>query len=156
MGRPSKLTPKLQEKVVLAIRAGSSPEGAAQYAGIDRSTFYRWMEQGRRARSGPFRKFHEAVEKAKADLETMVAAKVLKGINEGKLDLAIQFLERRYPDLWGRRDALRVDGDVRHQAGGGPVRIFLPPLRGDAPKKDDKSPGRGDDDDNDPTAEVPA
>lgn len=136
MGRPSKLTPKIQEKIVMAIRAGSSPEGAAQYAGIDRSTFYRWMEQGRRARSGPFRKFRDAIEKGKADLETMVAAKVIKGINEGKLDLAIQFLERRYPDLWGRRDAVKVEGDVRHQAAGGPVRIFLPPLRSEAKNAD--------------------
>jgi len=151
MPRPSKLTPKLQDKVVAAVRAGSSPEGAAQYAGIDRSTFYRWMERGRRTRTGPYKKFRDAIDKAKADLETMLAAKIIKGINEGQLDLAIPFLERRYPELWGRRDAVKVEGDVRHQAGGGPVRIFLPPLRGDGkagrPQRD-----RRDGNDTDPNA----
>ncbi|MBI2388654.1 MAG: hypothetical protein HYV09_03470 [Deltaproteobacteria bacterium] len=144
----------------MAIRAGSSPEGAAQYAGIDRSTFYRWMDQGRRARSGPSRKFRDAIEKAKADLETMVAAKVIKGISEGKLDLAIQFLERRYPELWGRRDAVKVDGDARQQAGGGPVRIFLPPLRGDGkkgtpPPPDERRDEDRRDDDGDEGPETP-
>lgn len=145
MGRPSKLTTKVQDKIVVAIRSGSSPEGAAQYAGIDRSTFYRWLDQGRRARSGSYRRFREAIEKAKADLETMVAAKVIKGINEGKLELAIQFLERRYPELWGRREALKGDApDGKKDPAGGPVRIFLPPLRKSDPSR---KPPRDDRDD---------
>lgn len=135
MGRPSKLTPKVQDKIVLAIRAGSSPEGAAQFAGIDRATFYRWMEQGRTARSGPHKKFREAVEKAKADLETNVAAKLLKAINEGKFEFALPFLERRYPDLWGKRETVRVEPGDSSQS---PVRVFLPELQNGAKKTPDK------------------
>ncbi|MGZ3423127.1 MAG: hypothetical protein ACXVEE_35020 [Polyangiales bacterium] len=141
MGRASRLTPKVQDRVVLAIRAGSSPEGAAQFAGIDRSTFYRWMEQGRAARSGPHKKFREAVEKAKADLETQVAAKLLKAINEGQFEFAIPFLERRYPELWGRRDTVKVEGS-EGGGNGSPVRVFLPELH-DGAKKTKKDPSEG-------------
>jgi hypothetical protein len=126
MGRPSKLTEKVQDKILLAIRAGASPEGSAQFAGIDRATFYRWMEKGRKANKGPHRKFYEAVEKAKADLETQIASKLMKAIVEGKLEYAIPLLERRFPDLWARRDTVKVEGGETNAS---PVRVFLPPLR---------------------------
>jgi hypothetical protein len=128
MGRPSKLTSKVQDKIVLAIRAGASPEGSAQFAGIDRATFYRWMDKGRKANKGPHRKFYEAVEKAKADLETQIASKLMKAIVEGKLEYAIPLLERRFPDLWARRDTVKVEGSGESNTS--PVRVFLPPLRG--------------------------
>jgi hypothetical protein len=143
MGRPSKLTEKVQDKIVLAIRAGASPEGSAQFAGIDRATFYRWMEKGRKANKGPHRKFVDAVEKAKADLETQIASKLMKAIVEGKLEYAIPLLERRFPDLWARRDTVKVEGGESNPS---PVRVFLPPLRSatehaEKKKRDDEGAG---------------
>ena len=49
-GRPSKLTPEVQEKIVTAIRAGNYAQVAAVYAGIGERTFYRWMELGKSRR----------------------------------------------------------------------------------------------------------
>jgi len=133
MGRPSKLTIRVQEKICLAIRAGSSPEGAAGFAGIDRATFYRWLEAGRRGRSKRYLEFMLAVEKAKADVETRVSAKLLKGIDDGRLELAVPFLERRFPDRWGKRDRVSIDADVNITPVGGGV--LLPPLDGTETKK---------------------
>ena len=50
-GRPSKLTPEVQEKIVTAIRAGNYAQVAAVYAGIGERTFYRWMERGEKSKA---------------------------------------------------------------------------------------------------------
>ena len=49
-GRPTKLTPEIQQRLVEALRAGNTREAAAAYAGISRSTFYNWLERGRNPR----------------------------------------------------------------------------------------------------------
>ena len=46
MGRPSKLTPEIVERLCDALRAGNTREAAAAYAGIARSTFYDWLRRG--------------------------------------------------------------------------------------------------------------
>lgn len=46
MGRGTKLTPELTEKVCADIRAGLPIARAALAAGISEPTFYRWMEKG--------------------------------------------------------------------------------------------------------------
>ena len=61
MGRPSKLTPEVQERICQAIRAGNYYEAACAYAGIHYSTFRKWMQKGETAKSGKFREFFEAV-----------------------------------------------------------------------------------------------
>jgi uncharacterized Fe-S cluster-containing radical SAM superfamily protein len=63
MGRPSKLTPEVQEKICNAIRAGNYYEAACAYAGIDYSTFRRWMIKGEKAKKGKYHEFCEAVKK---------------------------------------------------------------------------------------------
>ena len=54
-GRPTKLTPEVQERLTSAIRAGNFYEAACGYAGIDYRTFRRWMERGERESRGPYR-----------------------------------------------------------------------------------------------------
>ncbi len=41
-GRPAKLTPELQAKLVEALKAGNYAEVAARHVGIASSTFYDW------------------------------------------------------------------------------------------------------------------
>ena len=54
-GRPSKLSPEVQERICNAIRAGNYYRAACRYGGIDYSNFRDWMLKGQRARSGvPF------------------------------------------------------------------------------------------------------
>jgi transposase len=47
VARPSKLTPDVHNEIVQAIKAGAYAEEAALHAGIDESTYYRWMARGR-------------------------------------------------------------------------------------------------------------
>lgn len=48
VGRPSKLTPEIQERIVTLIVEGSYPEIAAQACGIGSTTFFRWMALGKK------------------------------------------------------------------------------------------------------------
>lgn len=46
MGRATKLTPEVQDKVCQAVASGMHLHRAAKLAGIGERTFYRWMEKG--------------------------------------------------------------------------------------------------------------
>ena len=50
-GRPTDLTPQAQAKIVLAIVGGNDNKVAAAHAGIGESTFYAWLERGRKERA---------------------------------------------------------------------------------------------------------
>lgn len=76
MGRRSKLTPEVQERIATALRAGSYLEEAAQLAGVDRSTLWRWMAKGREARSGQFFDFCNVIQGAIAQAEVAAVARI--------------------------------------------------------------------------------
>ena len=107
-GRRTKLTPEVQEKVVSAIRAGNYAYVAAEYAGISSATFYSWLQQGNEAKRGVYREFLEAVKKAESEAEVRAVAIIQKHM-EGNWQAAMTYLERKFPDRWGRKDRLRVD-----------------------------------------------
>ncbi|MEM7481072.1 MAG: hypothetical protein AAF481_07840 [Acidobacteriota bacterium] len=111
-GRRSKLTPEVQEKVVSAIRAGNYAAVAAAYAGIGESTFYAWLAKGREAKSGAYREFLEAVKRAESEAEVRAVAIVQKHM-EDNWAAGMTFLERKFPQRWGRRDRLSVDVEPR-------------------------------------------
>ena len=119
MGRLSKLTPQVQRKIVEAIKKGAYVEVAAQYAGIDQSTFHRWVNRGLSTSKAdaPYRKFREAVEKAETQTEIMATARVLEAGKEN-WGAAMTWLERKYPQRWGRKDRLELVGEslTRFQA----------------------------------------
>lgn len=73
-GRPTKLTPETQKKIVAAIRSGNFFETACEFAGISRSTGFEWLRIARgehpdKKPTKPFLDFLDAVKKAEADAE---------------------------------------------------------------------------------------
>lgn len=109
VGRPSKLTPEVQEKLLNAIRMGNYYEAACAYAGIHYFTFRRWIEKGEKAKSGKYREFSDLVKKAEAEAEARIVAlwqsKIPKDWRAAQV-----FLERRYPDRWSRKEKVEVEG----------------------------------------------
>jgi len=78
-GRPRgtiKLTPRIQDIIITAIRAGNYIETAAACAGIWKETFYGWLRKGSITRDGKYRVFLDAVEKALAESETQAVAAI--------------------------------------------------------------------------------
>jgi transposase len=108
IGRPSKLTPELTKKLCDAIKAGNYYDTACQYVGIDYSTFRRWMNRGDKAKTGEFYDFCNAIKKAEAEAEyRMVALWQQQVADDWKASR--DFLERRYPDKWGRKQEVKAD-----------------------------------------------
>lgn len=111
-GRRPKLTREVQEKICRVIRAGNYAYIAAEYAGISQTTFYRWLEQGEEQERGPYREFREAVKAAEREAEIRAVATVQQHMGKS-WQAAMTFLERKFPQRWGRRldvtsDALEI------------------------------------------------
>jgi transposase len=117
VGRPSKLTPETQDRIVQAIQAGNYVEIAAQYAGIGKATLYRWLEMAEDPNSDTkYREFRDAVESARSAAEIRNVALIQKAANDGTWQAAAWYLERTAWQRWGRRTM--VTGDA-----GEPIKV---------------------------------
>lgn len=121
-GRKTKLTPQVQDLIVQALNVGAHHEHACQYGGVDQATFYRWLQKGEEGKS-PYREFCEAVKKAESQAGVGYLALIDSAARGGNWQAAAWKLERRWPQLYGRR-VLEVSGP-----GGGPIPVIA--IRGD-------------------------
>lgn len=120
MGRRTKLTPEVQDRVLSAVSAGNYLETAAQYAGIDASTLRRWVVKGEAAGAAePYRTFCAALKSARAAAEVRSVALIQQAATDGTWQAAAWYLERSYPDRWGRT---RVEVTGADQA---PIRVDI-------------------------------
>lgn len=115
-GRPTKLTPELQDEICKVIRSGNYIETAAAFAGINKTTLYDWMKRGAREKERieknprakirkteePFVEFSNAIEKALAHAEIRDVAIIGKAAEEN-WQAAAWRLERKFPERWGRK-----------------------------------------------------
>lgn len=95
MGRKTKLTKELTKKMIDAIQMGCTYKLACQYAGIDTSTFYLWMQSGREGKDEIKVEFFNQIKKA----EATCAFSTLKKINEASSEdwrAGAWLLERRH------------------------------------------------------------
>ena len=114
MARPSKLTPEIEKKILDAIRIGNYYEAACAYAGINIRTFYRWMENGEKAKSGKYCQFCHAVKQAEGDAEARIVAQWTSKTPED-WRAAQAFLEHRYPERWGKKETHIFEGGDKNK-----------------------------------------
>ena len=131
MGRHSKLTPEVEERIVSSIKSGNFRNTAAKWAGIDERTLRRWMRAGSKSRKGPFKDFVRRVLEAEKAAEMRCVALVMKAAS-GDAKHAEWWLERKYPQRWGRKERHEVTGKnggaLLHQAEGlDPVEALADP-----------------------------
>src|SRR6266851_10025033 len=107
-GRPVKLTAEVQKRLIEALTAGNYYQAACAYAGIDYSTFRRWMIRGKKAKSGPFREFCEAVRAAVAKAELAIVT-LWRAECPGNYQACRDFLDRRHPRRWGKHEKMGVE-----------------------------------------------
>lgn len=136
MGRPTKLCDRTKGLILVGIRLGLTYEDAAQAAGVHRSTFHRWMQKGKSAKSGVYRDFCDALERANAEGQ-IINAKIVHDAAKGGQPIketrtvtrangtqettvtervaqpdwrcSAWILERRFTESWGRRDSLKTN-----------------------------------------------
>jgi transposase len=107
----SKFTQRRRTAIIRKIREGSYIEVAARSNGIAPKTFYEWMKRGEaegaEEHDPEYHEFANAVRDAEAAGEAKAAKQILE---QGKADAKhLQWwLERKYPERWGRREAVDV------------------------------------------------
>lgn len=116
MGRPTKLTARVQRALCGALLRGNTRENAALTAGISRSTLTTWLHLGRTEASGRYTSFLAAVEKAEA-AAVQASVGVVRHAARDTWQAAAWWLERRYPDEWGRKDRVEITEVLRREAG---------------------------------------
>lgn len=99
MGAKSKLTDEVEQKIVSAIEHGSYEVPAVEAAGISKTTYYRWLEEGEGAKSGRKRDFWEAVERARGASEVTLV-EIIHNAAPGDWNAAKWLLERRFSSRW--------------------------------------------------------
>lgn len=111
-GRPSKLSPEIQERICNLLRVGNTVETAAGAAGIAPETFYDWMRRGERkgSREKKYRDFKSAVEQARAEAEATLVTRISKAAANGSWQAAGWLLERRAPERWAKPTERRNGG----------------------------------------------
>jgi transposase len=103
VGRPSKLTPERISRLIEALRAGHTREGAATLAGISKSTFNGWLASAKEPGADQeFLLFLDAVKSAEVEAEDALLA-IIRAAAPKQWQAAAWILERRSPDRWGRR-----------------------------------------------------
>ena len=114
-GRPTKLTPEVQDLIVDGINAGLTFGLTCARAGVNPATFYRWLEKGETAKSGVYSEFCDTVSRAKADSAMRLVSQItLQAPTDWRA--AAFLLERRFPDDYGKRSEITGKD-------GGPVKV---------------------------------
>jgi hypothetical protein len=116
MGRPTKLTPEIQERIVGLIRDGNAGETAAEAVGVRAATFYEWLARGEGTHSrddpdGIYADFADAVTLARADAE-VVAVKCLRRGMDTDPRLSVEWLKRARFKLWDPKPETEVHAHV--------------------------------------------
>lgn len=110
-GAKLKLTPEVQKAICKLIAEGNYLDTACKLVGINFTTFRRWILQGEHDMDGKFYEFSEAVKQAEAIAESERVRLILAaGKKDGDWKANAWYLERKYPEKWGRKE--RIDSHV--------------------------------------------
>ena len=106
-GRKLKLTEELISKLYKIIEAGNYAIHACQAVGISNTSYYDWLKQGELDSSNSeetiFSSFFDAIKQAEGKAIVFHMDCIHKAGGEGNWQASMTWLERRFPDLFGRR-----------------------------------------------------
>ena len=103
-----KLTDELCDEICKDITQGVPIKHAAIAHGISESTFYNWMDKGKKAKSGKFCKFFNKVNEAKSQAIKLRAKRICKA-GKSNWQADAWWLERVDPENFGRRETIKQD-----------------------------------------------
>jgi transposase len=107
-GRKTKLTQEVAGKITSAVRAGNFLYTAAEFAGISKTTLFRWLQRGETDTRGIYRSFRDALKQANAEADIRLGQIILNAAADS-WQAAAWIRERRWPKRWGRRDTHNVN-----------------------------------------------
>jgi len=121
----SKLTSELTEMFCQLIAAGNYYHAACKAVGISYHTFNKWMRYGEQNSETPYGSFYNAVRKADAAAELWAVHQWRKAFPYD-WKAAAEFLARRFPDRWARREHITIALDQEVQRMMGQLEKTLP------------------------------
>ncbi|MBF6618823.1 MAG: hypothetical protein ITG02_01150 [Patulibacter sp.] len=110
--------PKFDEaapKIVDYLKACVPRDVAAEMSGVSRATFYAWMKEGRKAKSGKKHDWAREVDEAIAGAEAGLVMTIAVKAKAGDVKSAMWLLERSHGERWARKP---VSGRVAPGQGG--------------------------------------
>lgn len=117
-GRPSKaeqlLTPETLAQVGHLLAEGHYQETVSDFLGIDRKTWWNWLQRGEREPNSIFEEFLHVVKKAGAAAEIMLLQEIRYGAPEWTSRAWI--MERRFPKRWGKRVEITLRDEAKRLA----------------------------------------
>lgn len=108
--KPYKLDEELADNLVNAIKLGSYIEHACAYAGINSSTYRRWRQNAEKEIE-PYKSLFERIYQAEAEAVMRRLGRIEKAAADGNWQADGWFLERKYPDKFGKRDKITLQTD---------------------------------------------
>jgi len=103
--------PGLREKIIEKVRDGHHPDAVARYCGISPNIFMEWMKRGAEGKDKEHYDFYIDVMKADAEGE-MAGIDQIRVQSYDNWTARAWLLERRYPERWGRQQAIKHDHNV--------------------------------------------
>lgn len=128
IGRPTKLTPEIQAKMVMYLKRGNYVETSGHLCGLPTGTLYLWIKRGKEANAPKrYREFVEAIDAAIAeaednDVHVIQAASVgykaqydaqgnvIRAERGPNWKASAWRLERRHPRRWANKERLELTG----------------------------------------------
>lgn len=103
-GKPSQLgEPDVLQLLLAAVADGLSYDSACKCAGISPRTIYNWKQRAEAGDSAA-QSFVQALEKTEAEVERRATRNTLRAGEYPQFWAAnMTYLERKYPEKWGRR-----------------------------------------------------
>lgn len=116
-GRKNKLTKELINYASKLVEAGATITAVAKALGVSRETIHRWLREGEKQQEGLMHDFYEAFNRAEAKAIARNVAIIQRSAQSGNWQAAAWWLERKYPEEWGKRDKLdmHAKGDIKIQ-----------------------------------------
>jgi hypothetical protein len=125
VGRPSKLTPEVIERICEALRAGNFIEPSCEYAGVSHESYFKWMRRANDDDASPLHlQFKESVTRARSTAEIRNVAMIQRAAQQpNHWTAAAWWLERVAPARWGKQQ--KITAEITG-ANGGPIRVEDP------------------------------
>ena len=111
-GRKTLLTQEVHDRIVQVVEDGNWDCVAAEAAGVSVSAFETWKrrgveeDQGEEDPESPYVQLVRALKSARALAEIDSVEKIRK---DPSFQAQMTYLERKYPERWGRRDRVKVE-----------------------------------------------
>lgn len=97
--RKEKLTKEAVREAVKLVSSGASNKDVCAYIGVNETTFYRWLKD---PKTDNQRQLCQSLKKAETERKLWHVRQIMQAAADGKWQASAWFLERKYPDEYGR------------------------------------------------------